>query len=64
MARAMNRKLDGAVKDFVKASGELAKVIDDLEASCTVIIDAVDNWRNKSRPGGLAQFWKTKRPAS
>ena len=50
MARAMNRKLDGAVRDFVKVSGDLAAVIDDLEGSCTVIINAVDDWRKKKGP--------------
>lgn len=49
-ARAMNRKLDGAVKDFVKVSAELAGAIDDLEGSCTVMIDAVDAWRRKAQP--------------
>lgn len=50
MARAMNRKLDSAVKDFVKVSGDLASVIDDLEGSCTVMIDAVDEWRRQDQP--------------
>ena len=59
MARAMNRKLDGAVKDFVKVSGELAAVIDDLEGSCTVMINAVDEWRGRERPRNwFARFEK------
>lgn len=50
--RAMNRKFDGSVREFVKVNGELAEACGELDAMCTMVIDTVEKWK-RGRLGGF-----------
>lgn len=50
--RAMNRKFDRSIRDFVKVNSELALACEQLDGMCTFAIDTVDKWKRKGL-GGL-----------